>query len=301
MEFTNYIDGRAHFQKIKMNPRPELLEDLENNLSILKEKMLLRNEREEIDELLDEVEGFKTLIQNRPSEPKQSLDHTRKKIIPINKVPDLSIKVMSFNRPGLMKRTEQALYRMVLEHFEGNRTRTAVALGVSIRTLRNKLIQFEKNYKEREMDITTDSRFKKDQISGILEQGYFLTHETWEPEESISQDPEHGKIVDEEGNPFPMEALSSDVYDDGWKVLESEEEDEEEDAGLSYDEALAFMGEPPKSGRRRLSDEQLEKVIALNELGYPYKQIAPKFGFTEKNVNSLSTMVRKYKLRTGKL
>lgn len=142
------------------------------------------------------------------------------------------------------------------------------------------------------MELTTEDRFSKMQLPKILEEGYCVGQENWADDEYIYSD--EGELKNEEGESCSLSEFTGNEYEreGAWKIVEIEEEEEE--AALSFEDALELMGERPSGGNRKLSDEQLEQIIALKNYGYTYKQIAPKFGMTEKNTTSLGQMVKKY-------
>lgn len=149
------------------------------------------------------------------------------------------------------------------------------------------------------MELSTDSKLSKKDLLKALHEGYCVTHENWEDDEYLCL--EGGKIKDESGKPCTLSDFTGEEYErpGAWRVAveetATEEAEDEESEVMSFEEALKFMGERPSGGNRKLSDEQLEQVIALKSYGYSYKQLAPKFNVA--NPTSLGQMVRKYQVR----
>lgn len=149
------------------------------------------------------------------------------------------------------------------------------------------------------MELTTDQRFTKQQLPQILNAGYYITHQDWEPEEYLCM--QDGILIDETGKKTTLSDFTGPEYEgSAWKLLEDSEEEEVEESEsseMTFEDAVEFMGEEP-AGKKHLSDEQLEHIIALNRFGYSYRQIAPKFGYLGKNGGqTLSQAVSKYRQR----
>lgn len=148
------------------------------------------------------------------------------------------------------------------------------------------------------MELSTNSKLSKKDLIKALREGHYVQHENWESDEYLFLD--GNKIKDESGKACTLSDFTGEEYErpGAWLILESEEDSEGEDSPImSFEDALDFMGERPTGGSRKLSDEQIEQVMALKRYGYSYKQLAPKFDIA--NPTSLGLMVRKYKIRTG--
>jgi len=155
MIFLNYMDARSYFQKNK----EKLDTNSSSKLAEALERLAIRDifNKEDIEDLIDDVETnldrihiekADMLINAYPEKYKDS-------VYAITPSYDVSILLLNPDSTSLVKEVERELYRLVLIKNDHNRTKTAKELGISIRTLRNKINEYIENGEVNEIELST--------------------------------------------------------------------------------------------------------------------------------------------------
>ena len=141
-EFRNYMDVRQFFNEKRKSLNEGDLLSILKAIQALKEKEIFQGEIEKLDDLEMDVE---LCLEGcpEPIAPKKIGNPETITIIS----PSFNVDLVVFNEysTNLAWETEKELIRTLLIKFEGNRTKTANALGISIRTLRNKIKEYKEN------------------------------------------------------------------------------------------------------------------------------------------------------------
>lgn len=135
---NNYISLRGKFQKyLKQNDRA-ILKALHVEVTQARRDALLRNEKNEFSELLEDIESeIERLVElEKNSEPVKSELVRVFHVMPSDSV---VVSVIDDDCRNLLEECEREIIAQTLQRFKGNRTQTSKYLGISIRTLRNRL------------------------------------------------------------------------------------------------------------------------------------------------------------------
>lgn len=141
---NSYIAARGFFQDRKRFLSLGELFSLQNQLERIREVAVFRDEKRDIDDLMLDIE---CLVDEKEAElkaieeaakPQKELDQVEY-IQEVTPSLYLDISVLDFASGNLFKEAERELISQALQYYNGNRTKTASGLGISIRTLRNKL------------------------------------------------------------------------------------------------------------------------------------------------------------------
>lgn len=139
--FNNYISVRTFFQERKSRLALGELYSLVNQLKNIRKVAVFRSEKADIDDLMLDIECLIDEQEEKLKEPEPEVEVETEKEYEQEVSPSLylNIDVMDFASGNLFKEAERELISQTLTYFKGNRTKTAQGLGISIRTLRNKL------------------------------------------------------------------------------------------------------------------------------------------------------------------
>lgn len=151
---NTYIQLRMFFQSRRNELTIRELRKIIKDTEEVKKLQVFRKEVEDCEDLILDVRVFiENLIQKKKVErefeakrDEQRLKFLEGKTIrqieelkqnPVSNI--LELKEDDFKVGDLWRKVEKDLYRRTLVYFKGNRTQTSNALGVSIRTLRNRI------------------------------------------------------------------------------------------------------------------------------------------------------------------
>ena len=154
MAYKTYRECRETFAKNKLSLSNETLLELIKSLEKLAESAIFKNEKDEIEDLVFDIEIEQerriTPIALAPSEIESSYVNFSA-IAPSDVV---CITLFNEKTKSLMYEVECEAIRISLCLTEGNRTQAAKMLGLSIRTLRNKINLMHESKRIRSYDIS---------------------------------------------------------------------------------------------------------------------------------------------------
>ena len=145
MEFKNYIDARMCFQENQKWMKTSHFMELLNAVKTLNKSVVFPQDKIAIGLLIWDIEE---LIEKPPIKPPPYIPEDKlviKKKQTIEKVKGITVKVNDFHDGNLLAKAERDLIRQCLERFKGDRMITAQALGICIRTLRNRLGEYRRD------------------------------------------------------------------------------------------------------------------------------------------------------------
>lgn len=127
-------------------------------------------------------------------------------------------------------------------------------------------------------------KMNKEMAMEKLNEGYYITHEFWEDGEFVYK--HEGNFFDEEDGLVDIDKNLS--LEDGYLLVESEEEEDQGEEELTLDKAMELMGEPPR-GRygRMIPRDQVMQILALSKLGYSNGQLGKKFKVSLATLNKV--------------
>jgi DNA-binding NtrC family response regulator len=172
MEIRNYIEARGIFQERGAFLKKAELEIISERLEALRKETVFLHEKEEIDDLLEDIEIKLDEISALEVKglPSKAVEIKSGPLMVLRPSYDVMISVLDYSSLNLMGEAEKELYRIVLIKNKGHRTRAARDLGVSIRTLRNKIDDWFRNGEINEVDVSRlcESSEISDQSNGEL-------------------------------------------------------------------------------------------------------------------------------------
>lgn len=141
IKFMSYFDVREYFNKNHARLNKYELNDLLKEIYKLRETQIFTFYETEISSLIEEVEiAMEEKSDSFVLEKRTAPVSVDIKILkPSN---DANVSIKNLKSTNLLWEVERETIRQALLHCEGNRTNAAKFLGVSVRTLRNKIYEY---------------------------------------------------------------------------------------------------------------------------------------------------------------
>ncbi|MDD0853027.1 helix-turn-helix domain-containing protein [Halobacteriovorax sp. GB3] len=147
MEVRNYIEARMYFNSNRKTLNIERLIELIKSLKTLLKSSFFREEKNEIQDLIEDVEiriteirKFQQVMKQKKEEKERIRKESTYQLLPSSRV--TVIRMAPTN--SLLFDLEYEAISTALIKTRGNRTKATKELGISIRTLRNKLNEYKK-------------------------------------------------------------------------------------------------------------------------------------------------------------
>lgn len=140
-KFNNYFDFREYFNKYKHRLNKGDLNkfryEVQNRLEIQENTEYLNEFKNLIEDIEEEIDlKSRVFVLVKRTEP---VTKDTSLLIPSG---DISINIKSFDGGDFLHKLEKEAIRLALLAFDGNREKTCKFLGLSVRTLRNKINEY---------------------------------------------------------------------------------------------------------------------------------------------------------------
>lgn len=158
MEFQNYLEIRQLFNAKKDSLSPENIQVMIKELGHFFEKSVSGRERELIEDLLDDMEIHADMPRLDPvTNGDQYTTEAPATVNLINFIEPskyVVVTILNDTPTNLVEEAELEVIRMALIRTAGNRTAACKYLGISIRTLRNKINEYRNTGRINEYDLS---------------------------------------------------------------------------------------------------------------------------------------------------
>lgn len=147
--FNSHVIAISYFEEKKNDMSLQDLLLFKRKMLELRKHAIFLQEKKEINSTILQVEDLvdikKTIMRAEEEEAArqtESMPEKPKQRPEISPSLFISISVLDFDQNNLMAEAERELICQALAYHNGNRSKTARSLGISVRTIRNKLNQF---------------------------------------------------------------------------------------------------------------------------------------------------------------